>query len=153
MTLKSDFSLTGAGTITPKGSMNTANFGKSSLFVEDDYEQQTSTRLWSVRVNKLFKEGFCWTDSFISLRYIIWNSNKRPSAYLLAHSLNERKGVLNYLEHSVLHITGSTRRVCSLVGSNLRSETKGSRFEPGCYLAMCRRELPAIIAWLMFKCL
>ena len=52
MTPKSDFLLIGAGTITPKGSMNTANFGKNSLFVEQDYEQQISTRLWSVRVNK-----------------------------------------------------------------------------------------------------
>ena len=52
MTLKSDFLLIEAGTITTKGSMNTANFGKISLFVEQDYEQQTSTRLWSVRVNK-----------------------------------------------------------------------------------------------------
>ena len=52
MTLKSDFLLIGVGTVTPKGSMNTANFGKSSLFVEQDYERQTSTRLWSVRVNK-----------------------------------------------------------------------------------------------------
>ena len=45
MTPKSDFLLTGAGTITPKGSMNTANFGKTSLFVEQVYVQQTSTRL------------------------------------------------------------------------------------------------------------
>ena len=52
MTPRSDFSLIGAGTKTPKGSMNTANFGKTSLFVEQDYEQQTSTRLWSVRINK-----------------------------------------------------------------------------------------------------
>ena len=52
MTPKSDFLLIGAATIKPKGSMNTANFGKTLLFVEQDYEQQTSTRLWSVRVNK-----------------------------------------------------------------------------------------------------
>ena len=52
MVPKSDFLLIGAGTITPKGSMNTANFGKTSLFVEQDFEQQTSTHLWSVRVNK-----------------------------------------------------------------------------------------------------
>ena len=52
MTPKSDFLLIGVGTIAPKGSMNTTNFGKTSLFVEQDYEQQTSTRLWSVRVNK-----------------------------------------------------------------------------------------------------
>ena len=52
MTPKIHFLLIGAGTITPKGSMNTANFAKTSLFVEQDYEQQTSTRLWSVRVNK-----------------------------------------------------------------------------------------------------
>ena len=44
-TAKSDFLLIGAGTITPKGSINTANFGKTSLFVEQDYKQQTSTRL------------------------------------------------------------------------------------------------------------
>ena len=52
MTPKSDFLLIGAGTITPKASMNTENFGKTSLFVEQDYERQTSTRLWSVTVNK-----------------------------------------------------------------------------------------------------
>ena len=32
--------------------MNTANFEKTSLFVEYDYERQTSTRLWIVRDNK-----------------------------------------------------------------------------------------------------
>ena len=37
---------------TPKGSRNTANFGKTSLFIQSDYEQQTSTRLWIVRANK-----------------------------------------------------------------------------------------------------
>ena len=52
MTPKSDFLLIGAGTITPKGSMNTTNFGETSLSVEQDYEQQTSTRLCSVRVKK-----------------------------------------------------------------------------------------------------
>ena len=52
MTPKSHFLLIGIGTIAPKGSMNTVNFGKTSLLVEKDYEQQTSTRLWSVRVNK-----------------------------------------------------------------------------------------------------
>ena len=52
MTPKSDFLLIGAGTITPKGYMKTANFGKTVLFVEQDFEQQTSTRLWTVRVNK-----------------------------------------------------------------------------------------------------
>ena len=52
MTPKSDFLLIGAGTITPKGSMNTTNFGETSLFVEQDYEQQTNTRLCSVRVKK-----------------------------------------------------------------------------------------------------
>ena len=34
MTPKSDFLLIGDGIITPKGSMNTSNFGKTSLFVE-----------------------------------------------------------------------------------------------------------------------
>ena len=52
MTPKGDFFLTGVGTITPKGSMSTVHFGKTSLLVEQDYELQTSTRLWSVRVNK-----------------------------------------------------------------------------------------------------
>ena len=52
MTPKRDFLLLGLGQITPKGSMNTANFGKTSLFVEKDYDQQTSTRLWIVIVNK-----------------------------------------------------------------------------------------------------
>ena len=55
MTPKSDFLLIGDGTITPKGSINTANFGKTSLFIGQGYEQQTSTRLWSLRVNKWFK--------------------------------------------------------------------------------------------------
>ena len=32
--------------------MNTVNFGKTSLFIEQDYEQQTSTRLWIVRIKK-----------------------------------------------------------------------------------------------------
>ena len=44
--------------------MNIANFGKTSLFVEQDYEQQTSIRLWSVRVNKLFNKHFCGTHPF-----------------------------------------------------------------------------------------
>ena len=52
MTPKSDFLLIGAGTITHKGSMNTANFGKTPLFIEKNYEQQTRTCLWSVGVNK-----------------------------------------------------------------------------------------------------
>ena len=52
MTPKSGFLLIGAGTITPKGSMNTADFGKTSLFLQKGYEQQASTRLWSVAVNK-----------------------------------------------------------------------------------------------------
>ena len=52
MTPKKDFLLIGAGAITLKGSMNTAHFGKTSPFIEQDDEQQTSTRLWSVRVNK-----------------------------------------------------------------------------------------------------
>ena len=45
MTPKSDFLLIRAGTIIGKGSMNTANFGKTSLFTEEDYDQQTSTHL------------------------------------------------------------------------------------------------------------
>ena len=44
--------------------MNIANFGKTSLFVEQDYEQQTSIRLWSVRVKKLFNKRFCGTHPF-----------------------------------------------------------------------------------------
>ena len=52
MTPKSDFLLIEAGKITPKESMNTENFEKTLLFVEENYEQQTSTRLWNVRVNK-----------------------------------------------------------------------------------------------------
>ena len=52
MTPKNDFLLIGAGTITPMESMKTENFGKTSLFVEQDYEQQTGTCLWSVRLNK-----------------------------------------------------------------------------------------------------
>ena len=34
MTPKRDFLLIGVGTIAPKGSMNKADFGKTSLFVE-----------------------------------------------------------------------------------------------------------------------
>ena len=52
MTPKSDFLLIRAGTIAPKGSMNIVNFGKTSLLVEQDYEQQASTRLLTVKVNK-----------------------------------------------------------------------------------------------------
>ena len=54
MTPKSDFLLIGDETVTPKGSMNRLNFGITSLFVEQDYEQQTNTRLWFVRANKWF---------------------------------------------------------------------------------------------------
>ena len=61
MTPKSDFLLIGAGTITPKVSMNTVNFGKTSLFFEWGYEQQTSNRLWIARVKKWFKKHFCPT--------------------------------------------------------------------------------------------
>ena len=32
--------------------MKSTNFGKTSLFVEEDYEQQASTRLWIVRVGQ-----------------------------------------------------------------------------------------------------
>ena len=70
---RSDFLLIGAGAITPKGSMNIANFGKTSLFVEQDYEQQTSTRLWSVRVNKWFKKHFFWDTSILKN---LWNFQK-----------------------------------------------------------------------------
>ena len=52
MTTKSDFLLIGSETITLKEYMNKASFVKASLFVESDYEQQTSTHLWIVRVNK-----------------------------------------------------------------------------------------------------
>ena len=38
MTPKNDFLLIGAGTIIPKGFMNTANFGKTSLFIEQNCE-------------------------------------------------------------------------------------------------------------------
>ena len=41
MTPKSDFLLIGAGTTTPKVSMNTANFGKTSLFVEKIWKNFT----------------------------------------------------------------------------------------------------------------
>ena len=56
--------LIGAGAITHKVFMNTANFGKTSLFVESDYKQQISNRLWIVRVNKRFKKYFCGTHPF-----------------------------------------------------------------------------------------
>ena len=49
---KSDFLLIQAGTITPTWSMNIANFGKTSLFADRGYEQQASTRLLTVKVNK-----------------------------------------------------------------------------------------------------
>ena len=45
MTPKSDFALIEARTITPKGSIKTENFGKTLLFVEQDYEQQTSKQV------------------------------------------------------------------------------------------------------------
>ena len=64
MTPKSDFLLIRAGTIAPKGSMNIVNFGKTSLLVEQDYEQQASTRLLTVKVNKRFKKRFCGTHPF-----------------------------------------------------------------------------------------
>ena len=51
MTSKSDFLLIGTETITPKGSMETANFEKTLLFFEQDYEQHRSTGLWIVRAN------------------------------------------------------------------------------------------------------
>ena len=38
-TPKSDFLLIGAGLITQKGPMNTANFRKTSLLIHQDYEQ------------------------------------------------------------------------------------------------------------------
>ena len=44
--------------------MNNANFRKNSLFAESDYEQQTSTRLWNVRIHKWFKKRFCGTHPF-----------------------------------------------------------------------------------------
>ena len=47
--------------------MNTANFGKTSLFVEYDFEQQTSTHLWSFRVNKSFKSVFVGHIHFVKL--------------------------------------------------------------------------------------
>ena len=64
MTPKIDFLLIGVGTIIPKGFMNTANFGKTSLFIEQNCEWETSTCLWSVRVNKWFKKRFCETHPF-----------------------------------------------------------------------------------------
>ena len=33
-------------------------------FVEQDYEKQTSTRLWIVTVDKWFKKQFCGTHPF-----------------------------------------------------------------------------------------
>ena len=47
MAPKSDFLLVEDGTIGPKGTMNTPYFEKALLFFESDYEQQTSTALWS----------------------------------------------------------------------------------------------------------
>ena len=44
--------------------MNKTNLGKTSLFIEQDYEQQTSTGLWSVGVNKWFKKRFCEAHPF-----------------------------------------------------------------------------------------
>ena len=44
------------------------------------------------------------------------------------------------------------QRAGSLVVSDVRSEAKGSRFEPG-YKLMCRGDFSAVIAQLMFKCL
>ena len=42
---KTYFLLIWSGAIIAKGFMNTANFEKTSLLVEQNYEQQTSTRL------------------------------------------------------------------------------------------------------------
>ena len=61
---KSDFLLIGAGIITPNGCMNTADFWKISMFVEQDYELQASPRLLTVRVNKWFKKRFYGTNLF-----------------------------------------------------------------------------------------
>ena len=47
-----DFLLIQVGKITPKGCMNTVKFGKFSLFLEQDYEQQTIPCLLTVRVNR-----------------------------------------------------------------------------------------------------
>ena len=52
MTANSDFLLIQVGKITPKGCMNTVKFGKFSLFLEQDYEQQTIPCLLTVRVNR-----------------------------------------------------------------------------------------------------
>ena len=52
MTPKSDFLQIRARTITHKGFVNAANFGEATLFLKLDYEQQTSTRLRSIRANK-----------------------------------------------------------------------------------------------------
>ena len=76
MTPKGGFLLIGAETITPKGSMNTTNFGKTSLFNEWDYEQQISSCLWIVRANKWFKKHFCGVHPFLEtykISEIYWN--------------------------------------------------------------------------------
>ena len=64
MTSKSDFLLIGDEIIKAKGSMNTKHFVKPSLFVEYDYEHQTSTLLWTAGVNKWFKKRFCGLHAF-----------------------------------------------------------------------------------------
>ena len=76
MTPKRDFLLIGDQTITPKESVNIGNFGKTLLFAEQDYQQQTWTRLWSVRVNKWFKKRFCATHPFwetYEISKVYWN--------------------------------------------------------------------------------
>ena len=66
MTPKSDFLLIGARKITPKESMNTTNFGKISLFVEQDYKQQTST-CWSVFVGHIHFKKLLKFRKFIEI--------------------------------------------------------------------------------------
>ena len=66
MTRKSDFLLIGARKITPKESMNTTNFGKISLFVEQDYKQQTST-CWSVFVGHIHFKKLMKFRKFIEI--------------------------------------------------------------------------------------
>ena len=56
--------------------METANFEKTLLFFEQDYEQHRSTGLWIVRANIWFKKHFCGKYPFyetLKTLKIYWN--------------------------------------------------------------------------------
>ena len=64
MASKSDFLLIGTWTITPKESMNTANFGKTSLFVEYDLNNKQEL-IYGVLESTNHLEVFLWDTSIL----------------------------------------------------------------------------------------